>query len=61
MSSCKAACISAIYILDFTSGVANAGSNEDHAIEVQASGITKSALLPANDYMKNKGDLPFVG
>ena len=49
--------------MGFTSGLANAGSDDAHSIEVRASGITKRALLPdlpAKDYMKNKGDLWIV-
>lgn len=46
--------------MGFTSGVGGAGSNGDHAIEIRASGVTKSILLPnlpGDDYLEHKGDL----
>ena len=53
-------CLKYLYILAFTSGKKNAGSDDAHKIEVKAAGQTRVLKLPnqkGNDYLKNKGDL----
>ena len=44
----------------FTSGVANAGSDAGHTVEIQASGVVRNLQLydrPGNDMLSHKGDL----
>ena len=59
--SCAEACLDSLYIMAFTSGIDSAGSNVDHAVEVElTSGILKRSVLPdlpGDDYEKHKGDL----
>ena len=61
MFSCTEACLDSLYIMAFTSGLKNAGSDVDHAVAITlANGVTKVSLLPdlkGNDYLKHKGDL----
>ena len=54
------ACLQDLYILAFTSGRKNAGSDKAHEVEVRAAGQTrviKLPNLPGDRYKKNKGDL----
>ena len=54
------ACLQDLYILAFTSGRKNAGSDKAHEIEVRTAGQTrviKLPNLPGDDYKKDKGDL----
>ena len=56
----SAACLQSLYILAFTSGRKNAGSDMSHKVEVRAAGETKVIKLPnrpGNDYYPYKGDL----
>ena len=54
------ACLDKLYIMAFTSGRKNAGSDSDHTIEILAAGYVRNLRLydrPGNDYSKHKGDL----
>ena len=53
-------CLDKLYIMAFTSGRRNAGSDDGHAIEILAGGRVRSLRLydrPGNDYYPHKGDL----
>ena len=54
------ACLTRLYVMAFTSGVDDAGSDTSHIVEVQAAGQVRSVVLydrPGDDMQKNKGDL----
>ena len=54
------ACLKYLYILAFTSGKKNAGSDDAHEVEVRAAGQTRVLKLPnrpGNDYLEHMGDL----
>ena len=54
------ACLDKFYIMAFTSGRKNAGSDGRHTVEIRAHGYVRKLRLynrPGNDYAKHKGDL----
>ena len=54
------ACLDKFYIMAFTSGIPDAGSDSAHAVEISVAGDVRSLQLydlPEDDYSKNKGDL----
>jgi hypothetical protein len=53
-------CLTRLYVMAFTSGLRNAGSNGVHAIQVYARGLVRTVRFynrPGNDYYPHKGDL----
>ena len=53
-------CLTKLYIMAFTSGIRNAGSDAGHTVEVLASGHVRNVRLydrPGNDMLAHKGDL----
>ena len=54
------ACLDKLYIMAFTSGRRNAGSDDGHTVEILAGGYVRNLRLynrPGDDYAKHKGDL----
>lgn len=53
-------CLSQLYIMAFTSGIAGSETALPHNVEILANGYVRHVQLPnlpGTDYMKNKGDL----
>ena len=53
-------CIEWLYIMAFTSGVANGGADDLHSVSMRVSGETCLVILPnlpGDDYLPHKGDL----
>ena len=58
--SCTGTCLSHIYVMAFTSGVGDAGSDGGHAVELYTTSGTRSVRLYdryGDDYLSHKGDL----
>ena len=54
------ACLTKLYIMAFTSGLDDAGSDNGHSVQLRANGLTSTVNLydlPGDDYESNKGDL----
>ena len=59
-SVCIGECLDSLYIMAFTSGIANANSDTRHSVTITVAGETRVSLLPdlpQDDYQSLKGDL----